>query len=881
MNVKKGKKIMIMLLSVVLFVNFSGVQRYADAAYPEKYAYLLNSAPDSAYALIGKKTDQHYCKFIDGRESGITDSNNILYSADTEIDGIDARYFNVNNYLCIAYDSGFYGKDDHSFLFSVVYYDYGPGQGKFYLDYYSTNGSINRVTMIKPGKVQGWFANTVCVDDIDMTKTFAEGGNIRIITSGKNAFKKVETANLSRLRLNKQSAQLSCLGSTRVDVMQQLGFLQNFEKSNMGKDCTKREAWIMLSKICGEDYKNIPDKYDDSAITQGELLKLYMDKLGVYFSTDAISAAETVQLISLSELFLSENSPASEYNLINLTYRALFFKSEGKKSLAAVLIERDFFPSSVIKEVSDQLFVSEYYSVPRKCRPEKIEDQETGRTYYYMNMFGEPALRPYLTLQSWMEDGTGFLVGTKTNGIYNLFLYNIENETVTFIDTDLETYGNDHIDACVGTDNKIYYVKRTNGHNSIWCAETENYTKTLLIDIPDMVKVGGISLTNDCNYIGFDYSEPYTADKPYPENSKLGARLNIRTGEWKIFAHKWSFSNILNHTQINPKYPNLLFFCHEIAGSTGYQGILDDRLWTVDLDSGKQQCVFIQGQDCGETILQPTHETWSNDGEKLYFVYCSGLGNGLYALDKDGRHRQFYLNPYGYSYSHCFGSGDNKYLVADGRFITVVNTQTHQAYKIARWFKNAFNDHPYHPHPHVARNFYKTNWGAVHNDVLGVMWYDFSEIDENETAVGGFKRLNDTARYVSYSDLDCKVEAVKKDGIDCMKVSGGNSLYIDVDENIVDTVDASAEIEFEYYDYGYSPVILTYTRGFKSNEDYWKIGNGQLVVERNNTKKWKKAKLYIDSGNFENIGKYSTDFKIGGLNSEVYIRDVKVRRSVK
>lgn len=847
-----------------------------------KYEYFLKTPEDSAYVMFGDKIEERYCSFIDGIEMGITDSSNPLYNERVSVEGIDARYFLKENYANIDVDNSFFSSEDHEFVFSIVFYDYGPNQGKFYFDYYDIEGNAKRLTLIKPGKVQGWFVKTVYVDDADLSKTFENGANIRLVTGAYNAFKKVEISNLAKLKREGKNAEISSLASEYGNYFKQLKLIDendsSYAESNMYKKCSISDAWSILKKIMGENESSIPSGYmnNHNTITCGELLTLFMQQLNIPVGEDVLSAARAAGLVTGQDLFLSAEGEASYYNLLGLAYNAFYYKKADGSSLALKLIQSGIYTMDLVKSVTDPKFLEIYYSTPIKCPYKKITDYETGRTFYYMNFFGEEAVRPYVTMQSWSSDGKSFIGGTRSG---YMFIYNTETQMMTFVDDNMSYYGDWLINATIGTDDCIYYLKSENRRSAIWRADIKTLEKEKLTDIPDNVVVGGVSITNDCKYIGFDYED--TLNKTYPAGIDLGARYCIETDTWDVFSHEFLFSQYMNHVQVNPVNPNLMFFCHEGAWDSSLaDGAIYDRVWTYDFTTGIADNIFKQGVINGIAIQKATHEVWSNDGEYIFFIAQDGAGKtpSIVRLDYDGRHRQYYYNPTTLSYWHCYPSGDGRYVVADGSYITIVNTQTNQSFKITRWIGHGQAVHPYHPHPQVARNCYKVNWGMRHEGVLGIMWYDFSEIDEKEVAKGGRYYAGENLERVSYGKLPCETKETYKSGKDCLYVKQGNALYLDIDESVVDSVNDSVTVSFDYLDNGRQPIVLTYTSGVNTDNDYWKIDNANKSVKRTGTGKWKHAEITIESGNFENPGEYSTDLKINGVCSNMYITNIEVRK---
>lgn len=881
----KRKRLIAFIMSICMCLGTIGLTKVNAAedspSALSKYEYFLKTPEDSAYVMFGDKIEERYCSFIDGIEMGITDSSNPLYNERVSVEGIDARYFLKENYTNIDVDNGFFSSEDHEFVFSIVFYDYGPSQGRFYFDYYNTAGEAKRVTLIKPGTVQGWFVKTVYVDDADLSKTFENGANIRLVTGAFNAFKKVEIANLAKLKREGKSAEISSLASEYGNYFKQLKLIDendsSYAESNMYKKCSVSDAWSILKRISGESEAAIPTEHrnNQNTITCSELLTIFMQQLNIPVGEDVLSAARAAELVMGQDLILSAEGEASYYNLLGLAYNAFYYKKADGSSLALKLIQSGIYTMDLVKSVTDPKFLEIYYSTPIKCPYKKITDYETGRTFYYMNFFGEEALRPYVTMQSWSSDGKSFIGGTKSG---YMFIYNTETQMLTFVDDNMNYYGARMINATIGADDCIYYVKSENGHNSIWRADIKTLEKEKLTDISDDVTVGGISLTNDCKYIGFDYLDTYYKYTPVGIDS--GARYCIETNTWDVFSYEFLFNQYMNHVQVNPTNPDLMFFCHEGAGADNTSVEIYDRVWTYDYSTGTAKNIFKQGEINGSPIQTATHEVWSSDGKYIFFIAQTGAGKtpSIVRLDYDGRHRQYYYNPSTTSYWHCYPSSNGKYVVADGNYVTVVNTETNQSFKITRWIGHGKAEHPYHPHPQVARNCYKVNWGMRHKDVLGIMWYDFTEIDEKEIAKGGRYTTGENLVRVSYEKLSCETKESYKNGKDCLYVKQGNALYLDINENLVDSVNDSVTVSFDYLDSGRQPIVLTYTSGVKTDNDYWKIDNANKSVKRTGSGTWKHAEISIESGNFENPGEYSTDLKIKGADSNLYITNIKVRK---
>lgn len=427
------------------------------AAGTGKYEYFLKTPDAAAYVMLGSSVESRYCTFIDGRDEGITDSTHPLYSEDTTLDGLDARYFNNKNVANIAVDKDFYGENDHEFLFSVAFYDFGPSRGTFYFDYYDTAGEVKRITLIKPGTVQGWFVKTIYADDADLSKAFENGGNIRLVTGGYNAFKKVEITNLSKTVREGGSTQISALASDYGGYFKDLGFISAadtaFDEQNMYKPATAADVYKLMYEINGGNTENLPAGYktSDGEVSTGELCAEFLKLVGLPETDDPLAAARAAGIVTGRDLFFNSADAATRYNLLGISYNA-FYYAAGGDSLAVKLIQTGKYTMDSVKSMTDPKFLEIYYQVPIKCPYTTITDYETGRTFKYINFFGEEALRPYVTMQSWTSDGEKFIGGTRTG---YMFLYDTTTQTLTFVDDNMNYYGVWMINATIGTDDCI------------------------------------------------------------------------------------------------------------------------------------------------------------------------------------------------------------------------------------------------------------------------------------------------------------------------------------------------------------------------------------------------------------------------------------------
>ncbi len=531
---------------------------------------------------------------------------------------------------------------------------------------------------------------------------------------------------------------------------------------------------------------------------------------------------------------------------------------------------------------------------------------DDGHTFYYVNYHGETLYRPYVSQQNWTNDGEKFIClsddqtneqsGDKT---YKIHIYDTKTQRIKYLDTT-----NFYTNCLMGADDRVYYLKyeydieqkaKVYSFYSISALTDEKARK--LYTFPKGIMPSMPHLTLDCKYASFEIKDfGYYYERP--KNTTVIFRVDLESGEYDYTYYAFGESNIVNHVQINPKYPNIMFFSHDaLPGNSdfSFQNLLD-RSNIIDLSSnelfhiiqGAQPELDENGKETHMIFL--THETWSRDGNYLYITNISGDGtpdtppNGVVRVNKDGSHRQIYYNDdiRKYGSNHSFASSDGRYLALDDKGVYLMSAETNQVFPLCST-PFAVKGHPYHPHVVIAPGKYIVNWGMVIDDVLGISWFDFSNFDDTELAEGGrypFNKYVTNVRYTEqrkdYAELSCDSTVTIKDGVECLYALNGKGIYLDVDESIADAVNVPVKITFDYYDNTYFPIILTYTKGVENDNDLCRFENMSKKIMRNNSKTWKTAEVIIESGNFENAGTFSTDFNIKGETSKVYISNIRV-----
>jgi hypothetical protein len=865
-------------------------QKQEDTAAAGKYDYLFQKDKSVAYVVTGKKDDweTNLCSVVEPVEE--TDPTG--YTLIT-VEGITTSYYPGNHYVDIKFDDSYYEPGDHTFLINVAMYT--TGGGKFYAKYNNAKGEEVTAEMDKAIGKTGWFATSYVIDDIDLSKPYSSGTNLRISSreTGYNYFKKIEIINIDKMNREGKVPNSTCLGTTAEKPLATYGFASlddpRWAKETIYKPASKYDVEEMTQRIGGNKTPNIPKEYENQTVTQGELLEAFIKMLGHTPAENLLAQATEIGLRQPVDLVLNPSSQASWYNLINISRQSLNAKRSNGRIQLAELIANDYFPASeaMILSEADGNFAKLYYAQPKKYPYKTIIDQDTGRTIHFLDFVGQKLVRPYMTHHNWSVDGKGFICGTLTTGGVNMYYYDIEKQTFYYIDL-ATNYGNGP-NAVVTTDNRIIYVKTVNRETHVFSADLTDPTNPNIKDLftaPPGGNMTGFSVSADGRYVASEYdpTEPWNPSKPYPEGAELGIRVDLETGEWIIFHHTWKAQNRLMHVQVNPVYPDLVFYSHD--GTAVKYLAREDRMWLVDL-SGEEHIhkdMFPIWTVFGAFANEPTHEAWSADGEWISAIDSSAFTQDgiFYLVDKEGRHRRIFKNPWGMDHKHGYMSSDARFYCADGTYVTVASLDTEQYFRIHRYKEDGEGrqvDHPYHAHPVVSNDKYYVNWGDRYNNVLGVYWYDFTEIVENEVAKGGRYPINETVDRISYEGLECETPETVKNGEECFYVKRGNSLYLDINnQNVIDTTNGAVTVTFDYFDNSKTPLTVTYTRGIFTKADLQWTDNGKITISRKGTNKWQQAKFTIDCGNFEDASKYRSDLRISGVSADTYIKNVVVER---
>ncbi len=855
----------------------------ASGTVKSDYAYFLNSAADSASVDFGAEITEHGISLKDGQKLGISDQSHPYYNETEVLDGVTGRHQYAANSMYLTVDKSHYEDTDREFLVSIVFYDFGPGEGAFYFEYHTTSGETKRVTIIKPGTNPGWAVETVVIDDMDLSKAYDDGSQVRLVNRAFNTFKKVEIVNVSKAKREKKSVDITCLNSgVRKELSSMYVISKNdtrFANKNLSNTVTGSDIAAMIKTI-GTSAPSATLNAEGK-VSQGELIRLFMSAVGIAKRDDEdyVSAALRTGIINKNAYFVCDEANATYYNLINITYTALLYEKADGSSFLKTLIEKGFYENKETGSITNAAFNSIYYMMPRKIPYKIITDPQTKRTYRFMSIDSGLTIRPYLGHHGWLPDNSGFVCG-KQDG--NFYYYNVETQMLVWLDQAEEN--REELQAYANVDGYIYYRKLTDGIKSLWRVEPKTQKRELLYTAEEGMDIV-VRVTNDGRYVLYTKGPINRCDDP--EGKITFGVIDLQTGK-SISEQQYQFpiSNWITHLLIHPIDPNIVEFSHETDTRYYDWTQIRDRSNIMDMTTG-EVITFNQGvQPDGRSVQGITHQNWSEDGEYLYFcaeipwgTSESGEAPAFIRINKDGTHRQYFKSNMPVDViNHGTASGDNKWAAVDKQYLSLLNLETHQIFPIVDIRGVILTQgHPFHPHPEITSN-YIISWGHKHDGALGVAWMDFNYIAKNEAAKGGRYAFGDDVTRISYENLECESSEVKKAGINTVKTKPGKAIFLDINPEIVDTDNEAVKITFDYYDNSRAPIVLHYTKGVEDVNDCWRVYNKKKRIQRNATNKWKTAEIIIESGNFENIGKFESDIKIVGEGLNTYIANVKVER---
>ena len=398
---------------------------------------------------------------------------------------------------------------------------------------------------------------------------------------------------------------------------------------------------------------------------------------------------------------------------------------------------------------------------------ETLEDTVTGLTYHTLRVptsetgANNPlTTRPYFSQMGWSADSHTLIIGVPaqpltgsgdTQGpVYTVDVTNTSSQAY-YLDT-MSFYGG-HVDATISPNNNIFYIKRD--LNYVYKRSLSSANKYRIGQYPASSYAWGLKASDSEANLSLNWrsngyfqnlavlTNPLQSNQ-YSEPTNLSSLPNFNVTT-KLFPGPGNYKN-LGHSTINPKYANVLLYGHE-----GPSEQILDRVWVYDpsqpIVANQDKNVFIQSSSNGITGDPCGHETWSRNGDNVYFVkyknaYTQGQ-HGVYRVPRTGGSATLLNGSHEYWHVACSpkveSTGDwlvadtnivqespgvftSKIVLIDARSAGTGTVRSKQLLKI-----RVLPNHPGHPHPSFSRDGKKISFGVVDDDGnLCVGWMDIS-----------------------------------------------------------------------------------------------------------------------------------------------------------
>ncbi len=713
-----------------------------------------------------------------------------------------------------------------------------------------------------------------------------------------------------------------------------------FKENVLNNYCTLYNVNTLLNILCGTPNAVVDTSLKNRFINQGDLLSVFMYQLyEINAEDDVFAHAKRLGLLTNIDGFEQPTDLAKNFNLMRVLVNFSKYMPKTGEGVFQRMLE-----AGKLNDVDISTFatkeMADFYNYGTKKLPYKvINDGITGRTYYYVDYYGnmynqstgyndvsgrvannkngkETLLRAYMSQQNMTSDGRSIIFTRCPLG--QMYLYNFDTQIVKYIDTvSVSNSGGSY--SYVTPEDVVYYVKSVYGTKCLYRVDLkkEPFKSEFLYQFPEKISPYNVHVTNDGKFASFEMSDS-TMVYQRPAGTKAIVRLDIENKKMEWTYHSFDISNIVDHMQVNPVYPDLIFYAHETdrkivvnpEGKTDderyfhYVNIMD-RANIMNFKTNQKNKI-IQGTDeehiynngLPRNILFFTHESWSENGEYLYITNLGtkaqyAVPGGMIRVNKDGSHRKYIYNPKVsrvpqentgkvLGSSHGGASGDDRYCSLDSNYISIINQETNQVFPIAyptnSKTEEVYKNHPYHAHSIMSpKSSCTLNWGRYDEalDTLGIAWFDYNSIDKNDIAEGGETKYNEYVSRLSYEGLDCESEILDYNQKNSIRANVKSSIYLNLDTSISDSVSDIVKVSFEYFDNGTDDLSFVYTRGAETENELCLIENGKCVIKRTGTNTWKTFEKEI-CANLQSPGIYGTDFKLSGVNSEIYISNFKV-----
>lgn len=284
-------------------------------------------------------------------------------------------------------------------------------------------------------------------------------------------------------------------------------------------------------------------------------------------------------------------------------------------------------------------------------------DAKTGNEVWQVSQGDSMSLMPYFETQAFTHDDRFAVFKSRREGDWKLYSTSIATGEVRKI-SDRTVEGSYSVYA---TGDEVIFMER----GVIYAVNVATHAERVLFDANGKVAESAISFnalfTNDGAWMVLTGQNP--------DRSASFYRLHVPTGRLeRVYGSKTGFT----HPMINPVYPNLITFVPKPDKRAMYDLPREERArgMLLNTDDGSVR-PFVMS----ERGWRATHETWSKDGERLYYfdkLHKSGYADPtqgweicVVSIDRDGGNRTVHYANSVFKLAHGIATEDEHLFVCD------------------------------------------------------------------------------------------------------------------------------------------------------------------------------------------------------------------------
>lgn len=284
-------------------------------------------------------------------------------------------------------------------------------------------------------------------------------------------------------------------------------------------------------------------------------------------------------------------------------------------------------------------------------------DEKTGNEVWQVSQGDSMSLMPYFETQAFTYDDSYAVFKSRREGGWKLFSTSIETGEVRKV-SDRTVEGSFSIYT---TGREAIFMEQ----GVIYAVDVETHAERVLFDANGRIDEAEISFNALCTEDG----EWMVLTGTDPDRSASFYRLHVPTGRLeKVYSAASGFT----HPMINPVYPNLITFVPKPDKRAMYDLPKEERArgMLLDTDDGSVR-PFVMS----EPNYRATHETWSKDGERLYYfdkLHKPGFADptqgwevSVVSIDKQGGDRQVHYTNNRFKLAHGIADAEQRFFVCD------------------------------------------------------------------------------------------------------------------------------------------------------------------------------------------------------------------------